>query len=731
MLTAEFHVFLPQIRLSPKEIAERAVSAEAAGFTGIALMDHVWAPLAEYQPAYEAIVTATWIAARTNRLKVGHLVLCDALRHPAVLAKQAVTLDHASGGRFELGLGWGSVPAELDAIGVGDTPQGRVARLGESLEILRQALAGEPLEFSGKYLAVRGPPLQPLPLDRIPILIGGAGPRTLDLAGFADWWNLPTYALDRLEHVRDKVGVPLSIQEMIVLLHPDDDLAEVTATATRRFGAMSPVIGTASELVEHYASLIERGVGRFYVWFSDFARASTLAQFGADVIGPLSTDMPTEQHVFPDRDQPGPIQAAMCCSGALSVRSYDPVPLSSLSFWSLTADERDESFSELRRHRPVSWHPPFEGAMMPSLESAGGYWAVVRHADVVAVSRNPEVFCSGEGIMLEDVPPAVLDAAQSFLAMDAPRHTMLRRLVSSAFTPRQVARIEDQIVAQAVAIVDDALGGPAEFDFVNGVSKRLPMWTISDMMGVPLDAREAVTNAADSVVSWNDPDILGDRQPLELLLDSLVTMHTTARALAEARRVDPADDLMTALVQAEVEGERLTDDEICAFFVLLSVAGNDTTRNSISHGMKALCDHPDQRALLTRAFDEQIGTAVEEIVRWATPVMTFRRTATRDTEIAGQPIAAGDKVVMFYAAANRDETAFPHADRFDITRHPNEHVGFGGGGPHFCMGASLARRQLRAIFRELLHRVPDLELGAPELLVGNFIHGVTKMTAHR
>jgi cytochrome P450 len=159
----------------------------------------------------------------------------------------------------------------------------------------------------------------------------------------------------------------------------------------------------------------------------------------------------------------------------------------------------------------------------------------------------------------------------------------------------------------------------------------------------------------------------------------------------------------------------------------LSVAGNDTTRNTISHGMKALCDNPDQRALLTEHFDDHIGTAVEELVRWATPVMTFRRTATADTELGGQTITAGDKVVMFYSAANRDETAFPDADRFDVTRHPNEHVGYGGGGPHFCMGASLARRQLRAIFGELLHRVPSLELGTPELLVGNFIHGVTRM----
>ncbi|MDQ1566444.1 MAG: hypothetical protein QOF96_1324 [Actinomycetota bacterium] len=406
---------------------------------------------------------------------------------------------------------------------------------------------------------------------------------------------------------------------------------------------------------------------------------------------------------------------------------YDPIPLSSLAFWTQTAEEREPSFRELRRDRPVSWHPPFEGALVPDLDPDGGYWAVVRHADVMAVSRNPELFCSSRGVMFEDIPQFVADAAQSFLQADAPRHTKLRRLVSTAFTPRQVARIEEQIVRQAATIVDDLLAGPAEFDFVHAVSKRLPMWTVSDMMGVPLDDRQAVVTAADSMVSWNDPEVQAGRDPLQVLTDSLIALHGHARALAEARRADPADDVMTALVQAEVDGDRLTDEEICAFFVLLSVAGNDTTRNTISHGMKALCDNPDQRALLTEHFDAHIGTAVEELVRWATPVMTFRRTATADTELGGQPITVGDKVVMFYSAANRDETAFPDADRFDVTRHPNEHVGYGGGGPHFCMGASLARRQLRAIFGELLHRVPTLELGPPALLVGNFIHGVTRM----
>jgi cytochrome P450 len=206
-----------------------------------------------------------------------------------------------------------------------------------------------------------------------------------------------------------------------------------------------------------------------------------------------------------------------------------------------------------------------------------------------------------------------------------------------------------------------------------------------------------------------------------------LTLTAAALDLAEKRRSAPGEDLMTALVQAEVDGERLTEEEISAFFVLLAVAGNDTTRHTTSHGMRALCEFPTQRQLLTEDLPGRIETAVEEFVRWATPVMTFRRNATRDAELGGQAIGAGEKVVMFYVSANRDEQAFEHPDRFDVLRSPNRHVGFGGGGPHYCLGASLARTQLRAIFTELLTRLPDIEVGEPEPLVGNFINGIKRM----
>jgi cytochrome P450 len=400
---------------------------------------------------------------------------------------------------------------------------------------------------------------------------------------------------------------------------------------------------------------------------------------------------------------------------------YDEVSLSHLGFWSATAAEREESFRVLRAERPLSWQPPAEGSLMDPEEP--GYWAVLRHQDIRAVSKDPKAFCSSRGVQMEDVPPELLEAAQSFLGMDDPRHAALRKLVSSAFTPKRVARIEDQIAARAERIVD-ALVEHGDGDFVELVAKPLPMWTIYDMVGLPEEWQAAATEGADGMVSWNDEDVAAGRSPMEVLQSSLRALSGIAVELAQQRRSIPRDDLMTNLVQAEVDGEQLTDHDIASFFVLLSVAGNDTTRNTITHTMKAFTDFPDQRKLMIDDFEGHIDTAVEEFVRWASPVMTFRRTATRDTELAGRSIAEGDKVVLFYASGNRDESVFERPNAFDVTRTRNEHVGFGGGGPHFCMGNQLARTQLRAIFRRLLQRVPDLQVGEPVPLVGNFVHAV-------
>jgi alkanesulfonate monooxygenase SsuD/methylene tetrahydromethanopterin reductase-like flavin-dependent oxidoreductase (luciferase family) len=280
------------MRMSLDALVERAQAAEAAGFGGIALMDHLAPPMAEDQPMYEAMITATWLAAHTQRLGVGHLVLCDSLRHPAVLAREAVSIDHASGGRFELGIGWGSVPDELEAYGVGDpAAAARVGRLAESLEVMTALWSGEVVDFDGEFHRVKGGRQQPVPTAKIPLLIGGAGRKTLELvARYADWWNLPIYALERLEELRPAVdGTRVSVQQLVAFVPSEADRERVTQLAERRFGVYGSglVIGDAGKLVDHFGGLHDRGVERFYIWFSDFAAPETLAAFGADVIEAL------------------------------------------------------------------------------------------------------------------------------------------------------------------------------------------------------------------------------------------------------------------------------------------------------------------------------------------------------------------------------------------------------------------------------------------------------------
>lgn len=409
-----------------------------------------------------------------------------------------------------------------------------------------------------------------------------------------------------------------------------------------------------------------------------------------------------------------------------TVRAYDPIDLSSRAFWSTTAAERERSFAVLRAERPVSWHPPVEDALMHDPEDRG-YWAITRRADIVSVSRNNDVFLSGKGVIFENVPVELLEASQSFLAMDPPRHTKLRKLVSAAFTPRQVRRIEESIRTNARVIVEELRDAGSGADFVGHCAKELPIRTLSDMVGIPQSERGRVAHAADALVSWADPGYLDGRNPLEVLVENQMYLHQVAGTLAAERRERPGDDLFSALVNAEVDDDRLTDADVAAFFVLLAVAGNDTTRQTTSHAMKALTDFPGERAWLVAAFDDRIGSAVEEFIRWATPVMTFRRTAATDFELGGQTVSAGEKVVMFYSSGNWDTEAFDHPERLDLSRNPNPHVGFGGGGVHFCLGAHVARAQLRAIICELLGQLPDIEAGEPAYVPGDFIHAIRSM----
>ena len=286
----EFTLFLPQMRLSYDDLVARARAAEAAGFTGIAGMDHLAPPLADDQPMHEAIVTRTWLGAHTERLKIGSLVLCDSFRHPAVLAKEAVSIDHATGGRYELGIGWGSVVEEFTTFGVGSTaPADRVQRLRETLEVLKALWAGDVVDYDGRFHQLEGARQRPLPLDHIPIVIGGVGSKTLELVReHADWWNLHVGHLSRLDELRSHVGsARVSIQQMIAFAPRAAERDTVGALATKRFGSMNPVVGAGGELVDHFATLAGRGVERVYTWFTDFAVPEHLLAFGEQVIAPL------------------------------------------------------------------------------------------------------------------------------------------------------------------------------------------------------------------------------------------------------------------------------------------------------------------------------------------------------------------------------------------------------------------------------------------------------------
>ena len=289
----EIYLFLPQMRLTMEAIVERGRAAEAAGFTGIAFMDHLAPPMAEQHSMHDAMVTASWVAASTSTLRVGHLVLCDAFRHPALLANEAVSLDHASGGRFDLGIGWGSVPTEFDTFGVGSTvPRARVERLAETLDVLRLLWTGQPVSYRGEFHRLDEACTNPVPLGRIPVVIGGVGPRTLDLVSeHADWWNVPVHRLGDLDTMRDRAGsARVSAQMMVSFVPPGADAAAVNDAAARRFphaasnGAMA--MGDAAAVTDAFGALADRGVERLYAWFADFAPPSTLEAF-APVVAAL------------------------------------------------------------------------------------------------------------------------------------------------------------------------------------------------------------------------------------------------------------------------------------------------------------------------------------------------------------------------------------------------------------------------------------------------------------
>ena len=409
----------------------------------------------------------------------------------------------------------------------------------------------------------------------------------------------------------------------------------------------------------------------------------------------------------------------------VQAREYSPIDITSHDFWSRPFAVRDETFAQLRAAEGLSWHRPFP-SMFPIEEP--GYWALTRRADIVCVSQHPELFTSARGVALDPMPAEIQQFASFFLTMDPPQHTVYRRLISSAFTPRHVRQIEEQIQTNAVSIVDDLVGA-GDIDFVEACSARLPMLTIMEMLGVPKADQPAVAKAAEKLFGLSDDEYSSLEERAQDTINEIMLLNTTGQELAKFRRANPGDDLMTSIVNAEVDGHRLTDEEMGAFLILLASAGNDTTKQATTHTMMALVENPDQRAWLMEDFENRIGPAIEEFVRWSSPVLQFARFVTEDTEINGQPVSAGDKVGLFYCSANRDEAVFDEPGRFNLQRSPNPHLGFGGGGPHFCLGNQLTKAELRNLFRELLTRLKTVEFGEPDLLYSSFVHGVKRLPA--
>jgi methyl-branched lipid omega-hydroxylase len=400
-----------------------------------------------------------------------------------------------------------------------------------------------------------------------------------------------------------------------------------------------------------------------------------------------------------------------------------------LSEWETWArPDREGVFAKLRAEAPIT----FQAEMVPppgaSIEQGPGYWALTRYADVMHVSRDPDTFHSAPSVNIPDMPPEIAEWLGSMINMDAPKHTKLRLIVNRGFTPRQIARVEQSVHVQARDIVE-RVAPMGACDFVAEIAAALPLQIICDMMGIPREDNKRIFELTNIILGVGDPEYV---QTIEELMAAGMELFQYGLALAEDRAANPRDDITSTLMAAEIEDEnglhRLSASELGSFFLLLVVAGNETTRNAISHGLLALTQHPEQRKIWAEDFEGVSAMAVEEIVRWATPVIHFRRTATRDAFVGGQPIAAGDKVVMFYNSANRDERAFADPYTFDVRRTPNEHVGFGAGGPHFCLGANLARREIKVMFEELFRRLPDIQVtGEPDMLQSAFIHGIKRM----
>lgn len=375
-----------------------------------------------------------------------------------------------------------------------------------------------------------------------------------------------------------------------------------------------------------------------------------------------------------------------------------------------------EEFARLRRESPILWHDEPDGP---------GFWALLKYDDVVAVSNDNQLFSSWlGGTNIPDMPPDALAMVRTMmLNMDPPAHTKYRRLVSTGFTPKQINALEPHVRDITRRIVD-AVMARGRCDFVTEVAAELPLAVIAEMIGVPAQDHHRLFDWSNRLIGFDDPEFTTTPEDGRT---AAMEMFMYANEMALDRKAHPREDLVSVLMAADVDGERLTEADFDGFFILLSVAGNETTRNLISGAMLALIEHREERARLAADFS-LMPAAVEEFLRWVSPLIYFRRTASRDTELRGQLIRAGEKVVMYYPSANRDDDAFADGSRFDVGRSPNPHLAFGGGGNHFCLGASLARLEIRCMFEELLTRIPAMRLdGEVQRLRSNFINGIKHM----
>ncbi|MDZ7679991.1 MAG: cytochrome P450 [Acidimicrobiales bacterium] len=379
------------------------------------------------------------------------------------------------------------------------------------------------------------------------------------------------------------------------------------------------------------------------------------------------------------------------------------------TFWQQPLADRMVHFAELRERGPFTPVTYFN----PMTESTESFWAVTRYDEVVEISRRAQDFCSGKGaVSIPDMNEQMLEFFGSFINMDDPRHARQRGIVSRSFTPRQLQGVLDSVETICTEVIDD-MCETGEVDFVQAFSQPFPLLIICDMMGIPRSEFDTVLRATNVILGSGDPDFLDGKPVVEALFEAGLELTGLMNELAEERRANPTDDLTSKLVHAEPGEDMLAPEEIAPFFILLAVAGNDTTRNALSHGLHLLAQNPDQRRIWQDDLDGVTATAVDEIVRVASPVTFMRRTATHDgVTVADHTFSEGDKVVMFYGAANRDPREFDEPERFDVLRDPNPHVGFGGPGPHFCLGAHLARREVSVAFRHLLTRLPDIEVMA-------------------